>query len=274
MNKSMSDSDTVFVFSDHSGTWIPTGLFPIPNRAMNFGDGIFETMVFDQNQIRFSEFHQDRALRALEALGIKPTHFDLDLLQDFLATRFSGNKLRVRLNLFRSGSGKYTPNENSLSQALHLEPFHEAPRVKPIAGISDSIRLSHTPWSSFKTLNAMPYIMAAQERQKRGWDEILLRDAQGRLSEAGASNLFWQKGNEIFTPDLECGCIGGVSRRVIMEEAANCGLEAVEGSFYPADLNQAERVWVSNVTGVSYLDRIESKQFSTESLLWLDKLFD
>jgi 4-amino-4-deoxychorismate lyase len=271
---SMSDTDTTFVFSDELKSWISSEDYPIPNRAMNFGDGVFETMVFDQNQIRFSEFHQDRALRGLEALGIKPTHFDMDLLQDFLATRFSGSKLRARWNLFRSGSGKYTPLENSLSQTLHLELYKAAPRVKPIAGISDSIRLCLTPWSPFKTLNSIPYIMAAQERQNRGWDEILLLDAAGRLSEAGASNLFWQSGNEIFTPSLDCACIGGVSRQVIMEEAEKNGFGVREGSFYSSDLDTVERVWVSNVTGVSYLKRIESNQFSTEGLPWLDKLFE
>ncbi|MBC6366008.1 aminodeoxychorismate lyase [Algoriphagus sp. AK58] len=270
----MSDTDTTFVFSDENTTWIPLSSYPIPNRGMNFGDGVFETMVFDEVKIRFLDHHRQRAKEGLLALGIDTKYADPRSIENLIAFKYPGQKLRVRWNLFRSGTGKYTPLENHLVQTIHLEPFHASPKVKSLAGFSDSVRLFYSPWSRFKTLNSLPYILAAQERLRKNWDEILLLDASGNISEAGASNIFWEKDGQIFTPSLFCGCISGVSRRVIIEEFWKKDITILEGAFDPMEILNAERAWVSNVTGVSYLDKLNQTKFSTEPIEWLDKIFE
>lgn len=270
----MSETDTTFVFSAQERTWLPATSHPIPNRGLNFGDGVFETMVFDGKGFRFLDFHTDRAKGGLEALEIEKVELDALGLERFLLSNFPGKKLRVRLNLFRSGQGKYTPLENHLVQLAFIEPFQPSSYLKNAAGFSDFVRLYHSSMSRFKTLNSIPYVLAALERQRKHWDEIILLDSNGKISEAGASNIFWQKENWIFTPSLSCGCIAGVSRRVILKEINRLDLRIAEGSFDPEEILDAEKVWVSNVTGISYLASINSSKFSTEPLEWLDKIFE
>lgn len=270
----MGETDTTFAFDPKSQTWLAQHTFSIPNRGINFGDGVFETMVYDRHQIRFEKEHQNRLFLGLTTLGISKDQIDFDGIKNFLSHHFKSNKLRVRWTIFRAGLGKYTPVENHSVQLLSVESYFPAPVKKEKAGISDQVRLTFSKWSRCKTLNAIPYVLAGLERQQNGWDEIILLDHRGMVSEAGASTIFWEKNGQIFTPSLSCGCIAGVSRAVIIEKLTQAGISLTEGEFPLEDLLSAEKVWTTNVTGISYLESIGSSKFSTEPVQFLQEIFD
>lgn len=244
--------------------------FPVPNRAMNFGDGLFETMVFDGEKIRFFSFHLDRLIRGMKMLRLEADKSGFEKLESWIAEKYAGKKLRIRWNLFRSGSGRYTPETNQSFQTLHFQELTIAPSVKSLASFAESISLYPFPWSRFKSLNALPYVMAAQEREDRKLDELILLDHTGKVAEASASNIFWRKGKKVYTPALNSGCIEGVGRQAIISKIPRL---ITEGVFGPNDLLKADQVWVSNVTGVSYLEKIDSLEFSTDKWDPLTEIF-
>lgn len=257
----MSETDTVYIFDSKTGIWRQASEFPIPNRAMNFGDGLFETMVFDQDRIRFFDFHLDRLRLGMDTLKIEGYSPAFANLQDWIRGQFTGQRLRIRWNVFRGGSGAYTPQTNMPVQTLHIQELIEAPTVKIQAAFAETVQLYPSPWSSCKTLNALPYVMAAQERADRALDELILQNYLGKVAEASSSNIFWRRGKKVFTPSLECGCISGVVRRAIMEKIPRLVTQGVFGSN---ELLSAEQVWVCNASGISYLEKIDSLEFSTE----------
>ncbi len=269
----MSGIDTVFKKVPYSGNWLPVSAVEVPNRSMNFGDGLFETMVFTHSEIRFFVYHLDRIKRGMALLGMDLTSLDSEGILFFLKDNFKGECLRVRWNIYRSGSGKYTPPGSSTEQLLHISVFQAAPRVKSKAVFARDVQLYPTVWSSFKTLNCLPYILANMERVRKEADEIILLDYRGYLSEAGSSNLFWLSEGVIYTPALSCGCLDGIARRVILERA-KARLSVVEGEFLPEVLKSAEQVWVSNATGISYLKEIEGVKYATDSQQFLESLLD
>ncbi len=270
----MSEIETVFSKSGQESDWTQITRFHVPNRAMNFGDGLFETMIFDQDHIRFSNHHLARLYHGLEVLKLDGNNIDFESLESFLYLNFPGQKLRVRWNVFRSGSGKYTPQSSLTNQTLQISTFISAPQVKKAAYISDKIRLFPTVWSGCKTLNALPYVLANQERAEAKMDEVILLDYRGFLSEAGSSNLFWRKGEEYFTPSLDCSCLNGVARKVILEELIKLELPIQVGDFLPEELKNADQVWVSNVTGISYLALIDQKEYSTQPVSIFQNFFE
>lgn len=267
----MSETDTVYVRLSSSGTWQKSSDFPIPNRAMNFGDGLFETMVFDGTKIRFFDFHLERLKKGMETLKLNTVNLDFLKLENWVKDGFLGQKLRIRWNVFRAGAGKYTPESNEFLQTLHIQEFAPPPVSKEQASFSDQIFLYPNPWSQSKTMNALPYVMAAQERVERGLDELILLDFKGKVAEASASNIFWRRGKKVFTPALECSCIAGIGRRAIMEKIPRL---VTQGVFGTNELLSAEQVWVSNVTGVSYLEKIDSLEFSSEPWAPLLEIFE
>ena len=270
----MSDTDTTFVFDPEGEIWLPQHTFSIPNRGVNYGDGVFETMVYDGQQIKFLNEHQARLAYGLDTLGISKSKISIQRLSDFLNHHFKGQKLRVRWTIFRSGLGKYTPIENDSAQILTIEPFVAASLLKRKSGVSEQVSLSFSSWSRCKTLNAIPYVIAGLERQHKGWDEIILLDHRGNVSEAGASSIFWEKSGVIYTPSLSCGCIAGASRAVIIEKLKKAGIPFIQGEFDLGEILAAEKVWTSNVTGVSYLESIGSSKFSTDPIPFIQEIFD
>ncbi|WP_296701184.1 aminotransferase class IV [Algoriphagus sp.] len=270
----MNDFETNLIFNDETLTWSFSDKINIPNRAMNFGDGLFESMVFCKSKVRYSEKHLDRLKNGFSILGFPFENIDIELIEKTLKKNFPPGDLRVRWNLFRSGSGTYTPSTNRLIQTLQIKKFSPPPRIKKTAFICTRIKIFPTIWSNAKTLNSLPYVLANIERTDLKMDEVIILDNRGFISEAGSSNIFWMIGEEVFTPSLNSSCIAGVGRAVIIESLKNLGMEITEGLFFPEHLAKATTVWVSNAMGISYLENIEGVEYSTKTLPFLEKLFN
>lgn len=270
----MIEIDTIFTNSLSGNDWISLDSSEIPNRAMNFGDGLFETMVWDFKEIRFFEKHLKRLSGGMQLLNLDDSSINADGLIQFLASSFPSQRMRVRWNVYRSGQGKYTPEGNEVKQMLQISEFKPAPKIKKKVDVSLKTQLFPNSWSAFKTLNALPYVLANQERKDRGLDEIILLDHRGYISESGASNIFWVKDEVFFTPALSCSCINGVSRQVILDYLILKNIPFEEGEFLPSELEAADQAFVSNCTGISYLESYNKTHYSTFPLQHLNDLFE
>jgi 4-amino-4-deoxychorismate lyase len=270
----MIEIETIFQKPPLSETWVFVDDFEIPNRAMSFGDGLFETMVWDKSQIRFFDKHLQRLVAGMNVLGLDSEQVNGLALSEFLNSKFPEERMRVRWNVFRAGKGKYTPETSQVFQTLQISRFSSAPPAKLKVDVSLKIQLFPTIWSAFKTLNALPYVLANQERRERELDEIILLDSRGYISESGASNIFWMKGGVVFTPALSCSCINGVSRQVILSYLDQKKITFKEGEFLPSELDDADQVFVSNCTGISYLGSFRFIEYSTEPIKYFTDLFE
>ncbi len=247
------------------------------NRAFLFGDGIFETMVFHNGNILYADQHQSRQQEGLKALGISNEFVTpIKQIEAYIQTKIKPDKdltLRIRWNVYRGGQGKYTPETDHPEEILTLQRFSPAISQKPKSYLCKEIKLFPTPWSRCKTLNALSYVMANRERVQRKMDEVILLDGDGYLSEAGSSNLFWQKGNTLYTPDLRHNAIKGVARSVILKYAPSLNFKVKVGSYKPEVLAKADRLFTTNVTGISYIGQLGDIVYETGESEELKSLF-
>ncbi len=263
----MNENSTLSFFKNTRGLWEETpGEFH--NRGFLFGDGLFETMVFENNVIRFSDDHHERMVLGCATLQLNASQLsDIAEIERLLINNgFQGLSKRVRWNVYRSGQGKYTPVENGIQESLQISTFSMANPLKSKAAFSSTVRVPFTIWSHCKTINGLHYVIANLERIEKSLDEIILLNDKGYVSEAGSSNIFWVKEGVFYTPSLESSCIAGVSRRVILKKLKDLGISTEEGLFQKTDLMQAERVFTSNVTGISMIENIEGSTFKTSGL--------
>lgn len=274
MNSFMNEIETIFQKSPSSVTWFCEDNIKLPNRGTSFGDGLFETMVWDHDQVRFFEKHLERLTGGMELLGMDVSMINPEQLISFLQEKFPSKLRRIRWTVFRAGSGKYTPEETSVIQILQVTKATLVPVVKKSTDLAEKIHLFSSPWSEFKTLNALPYILANMEKKERGLDEIILLDHRGYISEASIANIFWVKSGTYFTPSLSCGCINGVSRKVLIECLESNNIQIEIGEFYPEELLEAEQVFVTNSSGISYLEEFKGKIFLTQPILLLKQIFE
>lgn len=92
-------------------------------------------------------------------------------------------------------------------------------------------------------------LMAAKWRARRdGFDEILLLDEDGALAETPTTNLFLVDAAGVVRTPAAHRVLHGVTRNSILEIARSEGMEAVEGTLYPDDLERASESFLSATT--------------------------
>ncbi|MFW5724566.1 MAG: branched-chain amino acid transaminase, partial [Halochromatium sp.] len=74
--------------------------------------------------------------------------------------------------------------------------------------------------------NYMNSMMALQEAVRDGYDEALLLDAEGYVTEGSGENVFLVREGVLYTPELT-SALDGITRRTIMTLADQIGLEVV-----------------------------------------------
>ena len=253
---------------------------PLPNRGLAFGDGFFETLIFATGRLRLAADHHARMQQAAAALHLAlPAPLATPAtLEATLARLTQANGLpaaRLRLQLWRAGGGRYTPPTEAAEWLATTEAF--VPDDAPITR-ADFARETHSiysPLSFCKGPQAWLYVRAAHERQQRGLDEIILRNAAGHVAEAGAAAIFWMKDDVLFTPALETGCVAGVRRAQVLRAARAAGVACREGLFGPAELLAADAAFTANVAAVRVIKQVAGTVFSGSAPVidsWLDAL--
>jgi len=76
-------------------------------------------------------------------------------------------------------------------------------------------------------------ILANTEATDDGYDEALLLDASGFVSEGSGENVFIVKNGVVYTPDLSAGALNGITRNTVFHICKDLGLEVV-----PDDVKQ------------------------------------
>ena len=71
-------------------------------------------------------------------------------------------------------------------------------------------------------------ILANMEALDDGYDEALLLDASGFVSEGSGENLFVVKDGVVYTPDLSAGALNGITRNTVLHICKDLGLELVQ----------------------------------------------
>ena len=109
-------------------------------------------------------------------------------------------------------------------------------------------------------------ILANREATDEGYDEALLLDSSGFVSEGAGENLFIIKDGVIYTPDLSAGALNGITRNTIFHIALDLGLEIIQKRITRDEVYIADEAFftgtAAEVTPIRELDRIEIGQGS------------
>ncbi len=169
---------------------------------------------------------------------------------------------RLRVQLWRSGGGRYTPTTDATEWLATAEPFVVDDSPIALADFAQENHASYSPLSFCKGPQAWLYVRAAYERQQRGLDEIILCDAAGHVAEAGAAAIFWLTGGVLYTPALASGCVAGVRRAEVLRRAQAQSICCREGLFLVSEVLAAESVFTANVAAVRAVRQIGSVVFA------------
>jgi branched-chain amino acid aminotransferase len=104
-------------------------------------------------------------------------------------------------------------------------------------------------------------ILANMEVTDEGYDEAMLLDSAGFVSEGAGENVFVIKDGKIYTPDLSAGALNGITRNTIFHIAADLGLEVIQKRLTRDELYIADELFftgtAAEVTPIREYDRIQ-----------------
>ena len=104
-------------------------------------------------------------------------------------------------------------------------------------------------------------ILANMEALDEGYDEALLLDAAGFVSEGAGENIFVVKDGVVYTPDLSAGALNGITRNTIFHICKDLGIELVQKRITRDEVYICDEAFftgtAAEVTPIRELDRVQ-----------------
>ena len=226
------------------------------DRAIQFGDGLFETICIDRGQARHLHRHMTRLRNGCSRLRLEGVDFG-SLQEQLQALARQAKEGVVKLIVSRGNSTRgYRIVSGQLPTViLGLHPLSRYAADLQTNGIRTRIcklRLSLQPaLAGIKHLNRLEQVLARSEWDDEAILEGLLLDTRERLVEGTMSNLFLVRNGELHTADLQdCG-VSGVMRSVIIDVSKTMGIDTRITTLSLDDMARADEVFICNcVTGI------------------------
>ena len=243
------------------------------NRGFLYGDSVFETIKIVDNKIIFWEEHYLRLMSSMRILRIEipnnytPEFFEKEIIKTNLKTdsSFSG---RVRLTIYRGGSGLYLPNNNFpifvINSNKTNEKLFKIDRDVYKVDLFKDYQIQSNLISNLKTNNRVINVIGSIYAQENELDNCVLLNDNKLVTEFLNGNIFIVNDNVIKTPTISTGCLNGVMRKKIIELIKKVPAYKIqEKDFSPYELVSSDEIWVTNsISGIIPVTEYRRKSFS------------
>ena len=267
---SMADRDGEIWMDGQFVDWREANIHVLTH-TLHYGMGIFEGVRCYETGSGSAIFrlkdHTQRLLNSAKIFQMNIGYSKEELMQAQLET-VRRNKLKscyirpiVWIGSERLG---IATNDNKIHMAIAAWPWGaylgEEGLAKGIRVKTSSFARHHVNVSMVRAKATGSYInsiLAHQEVCGMGYDEALLLDTEGYVSEGAGENLFIVKSGRLFTPDL-ASCLDGITRDSVMTIAKDFGIEIVEKRITRDEIYCADEAFftgtAAEVTPIRELD--------------------
>ena len=228
---------------------------PFVDRGFLYGDGLFETLRFD-NKILFSpNNHLNRLEKGLKIIDLKLPDSKQNMIR-LLNKVIHKNNLKsgiIRLMITRGNSDTLLSEECVPSVYISIKPFYEIPNdpVKVIYFNEEKYPIIRfTP--AIKSMNYLGNMLSKRDCEKQGGYEPVFYNKNHIITECAIRNIFYIKNNQIITPSLDLGILSGVMRDKILIIAKKLKLEIIETHINYKNINLMDEAFISS-TGIGLL---------------------
>ena len=245
---------------------------PADDRGLQYGDGLFETILVRNGVARFLELHLGRLERGLARLSI-PFVDGPRLRADISRALDRAPPLAILKLIITRGTAErrgYAPTTGS--PARHIVSLWSA---APLTGVEQGVELGvaqlrlpePSPFAGLKHLNRLENVMAAAEAMASPAFESLLLSTAGHLVSGIACNCFLVRSGGLLTPPVDRVGVAGVMRQVVLREAARLGIPAREQVLELQDVFESDAMFITNARiGVVPVRRVREHVFGMSDI--------
>ena len=241
-----------------NGTWKKASKSTVPLNDSGFllGDGLFETIRFDNKTLFKPEKHLERLYLGLQIIHICLESSDAKILE-ILNKIIQKNELEaglLRLMVTRGNvegpPWKYT---GSASVYINIRPLSPEP-ILPVKVVYYPEKkypiIRYTP--AIKSLNYLGNMLAKKDAEKDDAFEPVFFNGDGFITECAIRNIFFIQDKKLLTPSIELGVLPGVMRDTIISIAKEINITVKEANISIESINEMDEAFISS-TGIGLL---------------------
>lgn len=249
-------------FDDRDGfIWFDGALVPwrdakvhVLTHGLHYGSCVFEgERVYNGTVFKLTE-HSERLAKSAELLGFSLPYSvaEIDAATNATVAAMGMKDAYVRPVAWR---GSEVMGVSAQQTRIHVAiavwdwPSYFSPEAR-MAGI----RLMWAPWrrpapdtAPTASKAAGLYMIGTLSKhaaEDQGYQDAAMLDHRGLLAEATGANMFLVIDGRIHTPTPDC-FLDGITRRTVIDLARKRGIEVVERHIQPAELAQAQEVFLT-----------------------------
>jgi len=227
-------------------------LFTVRDRAVLFGDAVYEVLKFVDRSPILVEAHWRRLCRSLELLEIGNPWTESsfrELLSEILR-RADPDSGIVYLQVTRGGAERSHVWQDDVPPVAFM--YASAFRFPDEAMRHDGVAVITLPdarWArcEIKSVNLLPNVMAKKAAKRAGAVEAIFVDGD-RITEGGSSNVFLVLNGFLVTHPKDQNILAGTVRDAVVELCREEGLPVEERAPLVSELARAEEVFLTSTT--------------------------
>lgn len=215
------------------------------------GWGVFSTIRVADGVLFAFERHWERMKRDATLLRV-PFPTEAVWMESRLRRLVEANDARnatLRVVVVRNHGGPYeAPGiDREFDLIGFTTNFVEWPETVSLALKADG-RHAKSEFAGTKVLSWAFNLTWNEQAHERGFDEVVLLNERGEVSECTSANIFVIEGERVWTPPLSSGCLPGITRALLLEEVVLPGIRIAEKTLMPEDMENADRVFITSTT--------------------------
>lgn len=246
--------------------WVDTGA--MTDRALQYGDGVFETIRLNSLGVApLLERHRQRLLSGLQRLRFSDEAIATvaAAMNDLPAAPAGMTGLKILVSRGESARGYGAPDSIEPLIRLHwfVAPAFETQLL--VCGINP-VRLGRQPvLAGIKHLNRLEQVLARQSFAA-DWQESVMLDSSGLVTEGTMSNLFVKVDGRWLTPDLTYAGVSGIAREWLLEHS-----DSHVADITTAQLEQCSAlIFCNSLTGIRAVGMLDGRSLApaAEAVQW------
>jgi len=246
-----------YVWFDGKFVTLDKANVPITTHAIHYGTSVFEGIRAYWNEKNLYVFRLDEHIKRFRRSGQFyniSLNFSDKIISDAVIGICEKNKIKqscyIRPFYF---IGDYGINLHVTEKA----PTNVAIFTFPFGNLfdKDGITAGVVSWRKFSDMstptqakmggNYLNSIIATQEAKRSGFDEAILLDHNGNVSEAPGENIFIVREGQLITPPLSSSALNGITRDAVIKIARDLDIDVTETEIARMELTVSDEIFLT-----------------------------
>jgi len=245
----------------------------VMSHTLHYGTGVFEGIRARETKSGTAIFrlqdHIDRLFTSCEAYNLDIPYSKNEIFEAIIEIVRKNNLSSAYIRpLVFFGDGEMGLLPNNVPVRVAIAAWFWGAYLGDDAGNS-GVNVCISEWQRISPKSFKPFAkgvggymnstLAKIDAVKNGFDDAIMLSDQGTVAEGSGQNIFLIKDNSMYTPPIETGALGGITRKTVIEIAESNSIKNTEKDLSVDDLMSADEIFftgtATEVVGVVSIDK-------------------